>query len=712
VKLIVAGVVLLLTFVTSALADLTNPSTLKLKEISPSQFTVELTLPIIQGRVLKARPILPDVCAVDKDVEVQGDAWKVVRTWTMTCDPDKLVGTAIGVQGLLGTTLDVQLTLETLDGRKYIGQLRPTQAYYLVPPAPTLRSMAVDIGGMALRQVLRHLELVILFLLFVIFGVRLSALFASAGAFALAQALGQWLKSENWIGVSPFLPVMLIALMGLVIALSIIRKKASLPRAGWRTYASFMVLMGVLYGARGLPVEMVLSRSEQHLAFLFSALGTMAGLALVILCADQLNASIAGFSEAISKRLRFWIAYLGGVAACAIGLYQATALYFVGGVTPTVPFTTLLGAIALGAWCSAQSPPVRSFLPTIAGIMVIVGMMLSMNGISLPQTTLLVYGSLTLIGLMLVRPVRWPGWAALILVTVASFYHGTYAGGVLRESVALPVAQATAMMVLLIFMFLIAHHHAGQRDSGDVVVRFFGAATALLAVLWRFAEYGEWIDGEVAIKATMGLFPLPVLTITLVLAALMLWPRKRRFQPAVKRKRAPVHWGLLIVALFTLPVGGYAVHNPFHTPRAPTTEEARSIMTMLLTDTYLAFNLPDEEAAFDRLADNLSEDLVPGVYLDSRRRLTAGTRKGAEVTVKDVSVMSVDSPSALDSGNGSFTYPCKWIVTARVKHWQHIHNRQNIYVGTLTIRVENNRWKIAHLELLSEEREILSWKES
>jgi hydrogenase/urease accessory protein HupE len=563
--------------------------------------------------------------------------------------------------------------------------------------------MAVDIGGMALRQVLRHFELSILFLLFVIFGVRLSALFASAGAFALAQALGQWLKSENWIGVSSFLPVMLIALMGLVIALSIIRGKDS-PRAGWRTYASFMVLMGVLYGARGLPVEMVLSRSEQYLAFLFSALGTMAGLALVILCADQLNASIAGFSEAISKRLRFWTAYLGGVAACAIGLYQATALYFVGGVTPAVPFATLLGAIALGAWCSAQSPPVRSFLPTIAGIMVIVGMMLSMNGISLPQTTLLVYGSLTLIGLMLVRPLRWPGWAALILVTVVSIYHGTYAGGVLRESVALTIAQATAMMVLMIFLFLVTHHHAGQRDSGDIVIRLFGAATALLAVVWRFAEYGEWIDGEVAVKATMGLFPLPVLTITLVLAALMLWPRKRRFQPAVKRKRAPVHWGLLIVALFTLPVGGYAVHNPFHTPRAPTAEEARSIMTMLLTDTYLAFNLPDEEAAFDRLADNLSEDLVPGVYLDSRRRLTAGTRKGAEVTVKDVSVMSVDSPSALDSGNGSFTYPCKWIVTARVKHWQHIHNRQNI--------LENNRWKIAHLELLSEEREILSWKES
>jgi hypothetical protein len=232
----------------------------------------------------------------------------------------------------------------------------------------------------------------------------------------------------------------------------------------------------------------------------------------------------------------------------------------------------------------------------------------------------------------------------------------------------------------------------------------------LLAVLWRFAEYRDWMGGEVAVEATMGLFRLPVLTIILALAALLVWPRKRRFQPSVARRALPTHWCLVLVALFTVSVAGVSVRNPFYTPRAPTAAEARPIMAMLLTDTYLAFNLPDEDAAFDRLAHNLSENLVAGVYLDSRRRLTAGTRKGAEVTVKDVSVMSVEAPSAFDSGDGSFTYPCKWVVTARVKHWQHIHDRQNIYVGTLTIRVENDRWKISHLELLSEEREILSWK--
>lgn len=711
-KCMAACVALLLVFGSNALADLANPSTLNLKETSPSRFTVELTLPIIQGRVLKARPVLPDICVMEGDAEVRGDSTKVVRTWAMACDPGDLVGTAIGVHGLLGTTLDVQLTLETLDGRKYVGQLRPTQAFYLVPPSPTVRSMAVDVGGTAVRRVLRHPELAILLFLCVFFGVRLPGLFASAGAFSMALALGQWLKTENWLGVSSFLPVMLTAVMGFSIALSLLRGKASASHAQWRALLLPMALTGVLYGGSGLPVEMVLSRSEEYLAFLFSALGTMAGLAVVILCAGQLRAVVAGSREGIREQLRFWIAYLGGVAACAIGLYQGTAPLFIGGVTPAVPVAALLAATALGAWCGAQSSPSRSLLPGVAGCMVIVGMALSLRGISLPQTTLGVYGSLALVGLLLASPVRWPGWAVLVAVAASALYHGTHAGGLLRESVALPVAQATAMIVLLFFLFLVAHHYARQRSPGGAAVRLFGLATLLLAVLWRFAEYRDWMGGEVAVEATTGWFPLPVLTIILTLAALLVWPRRRRFQPAVAKRAMPTHWCLLLVALFTVSLAGVRVRNPFYTPRAPTAAEARPILAMLLTDTYLAFNLPDEDAAFDRLARNLSEDLVPGVYLDSRRRLMAGTRKGAEVTVKDVSVMSIEVPSAFDSGDGSFTYPCKWIVTARVKHWQHIHDRQNIYVGKLTIRVEDERWKIGDLELLSEEREIVSWKSS
>ena len=707
-KRIAASVLLVLALTASAAADLTNPCTLTLKETSASRFSVQLTLPVIQGRVLKARPILPDVCVMEGDADVQGDGSKVVRTWAMTCDPDDLVGTAIGVQGLLGTSLDVQLTIETLDGRKYVAQLRPTQAYYVVPPSPTLRSLAVEVGGAAVRQVLRRLELALLLLLCAFSGVRLRVRFASAAAFSMALALGQWLKMENWIQVSSFLPATLTAAMGLAIALSILRGEASRSRAGRWMLPVLLALVGVLSGGGGLPVQMVLSRSEQQLAFIFSALGTMAGLALVILGTGQLHAAVAIWGQDVLERLRFWVAYLGGVAACAIGLYQGTAPLFVGSVTPTVPLATMLAAIAWGCWCRFQSHPIRFFLPSVAGCSLVLGMVLSLRGVSLPQTTLAVYGSVVLVGLLLVWPVRWPGWAALVLVAVSSLYHGSHAAGVLRESVALPVAQATALSALLAFLFLVTCGSSEERRPGNVAVRLFGLSIALLAVFWRLAEYRQWAGEELAADATMGFVRLPVLSICLLLVALVLWPRRRRFRPATAEKGAPLHWGLVLLALFTVSVAGVRVRNPFHAPRAPTAAEARPIVAMLLTDTYLAFNLADENAAFDQLARNLSADLVPGVYLDSRRRLTAGTRQGAEVTVKDVSVMSGEAPIAGESSAASWTFPCKWVVTARVRHWQHIHDRQNIYLGTLAIGVENDRWKISDLELLSEEREIVS----
>jgi hypothetical protein len=226
------------------------------------------------------------------------------------------------------------------------------------------------------------------------------------------------------------------------------------------------------------------------------------------------------------------------------------------------------------------------------------------------------------------------------------------------------------------------------------------------------AEYRDWMEGEVAVEATTGFFRLPVLTIIFALAALLAWPRRRRFQPSAARSTMLTHWVLVLAALFTVSSAAIRMRNPFHTPRAPTAAEARPVVAMLLTDTYLAFNLPDEDAAFDRLTHNLSEDLVPEVYLDSRRRLAAGTRKGAEVTVKDVSVMSIEASIAVDSADETYTYPCKWVVTARVKHWQHIHDRQNIYLGILTLRMEDDRWKICDIELLSEEREIVSRENS
>jgi hypothetical protein len=208
----------------------------------------------------------------------------------------------------------------------------------------------------------------------------------------------------------------------------------------------------------------------------------------------------------------------------------------------------------------------------------------------------------------------------------------------------------------------------------------------------------------------MGFFPLPLTTLILLGAAILLWPRKRAFKLAEDTDKEIRHWIILIIAFFTLPLGTMHISNPFASPGAPSTTEASYIMEQLLSSTYLAFNLKDEDDAFDQLEANLAEDLVADVYLDSRRRLSAGTRQGATITVRDVSVMSVDSLKGHYKSDRSYTFPCKWVVTARVKHLKHIHDRQNIYFGDLTIRVEEKKWKITKLVLKREEREILPFQ--
>jgi hypothetical protein len=190
-------------------------------------------------------------------------------------------------------------------------------------------------------------------------------------------------------------------------------------------------------------------------------------------------------------------------------------------------------------------------------------------------------------------------------------------------------------------------------------------------------------------------------------------PRTPRFGWESRRGLAWPQWVLLLgLAIFLIPHGTVRLDNPFFTPRPPSAAAAQRIFTTVLSDIYHAFNLPDEGDAFDALATSISQELIADVYLDSRRRLTAGTRQGAVVTIKDVGVIFVGDALPGGADDDSFTYPCQWYVTARVTHWQHTHDRRNTYAGELTIRVEDERWKIVRLDLESEEREVLSWKSS
>jgi hypothetical protein len=209
----------------------------------------------------------------------------------------------------------------------------------------------------------------------------------------------------------------------------------------------------------------------------------------------------------------------------------------------------------------------------------------------------------------------------------------------------------------------------------------------------------------------MGFFRLPLFALGLALAAVLFWPRKRKVQKLLQiETRKPLwHWGFLMLAFFALPIGSYKVPNMFYVPEAPQGDLARHILERALSNTYHAFNLTDEDALYDRLSESVSGDLIANIYLDNRRKLTSGVQKGAKVTVREVRVLSIGSSVEGKNAVEGYAYECKWAVTARVSHLQHIHYRQNIYSGIVTIRTGGENWKISRIALASEDRVIIPW---
>ena len=698
-------------------ADVTNPASLKIKEITPSNFEIVFTLPLINGRVLKAKPIFPNVFIVQGDVNERGIVGSVVRTWNAKCNPEDLVGAPIGVSGLLGTSQQIQLTIETLDGRIYSEVLLPTRSYFVVPPPPPFFNLVVESGIKGMELIFNRLELLILIMLLVFLKLRVREVVWGIIAFAIAQSIGQWLASQFWIVMSLYLPIALTALTSAFIAYENIKSESEL-KIGWHNPLWIvMLLIGLIYGAAQPQTELMigLSFTENYIVSVFTAAGTVIGFIILMLIAKEFRILTKVFLKYRSEKIIYSICYVLGILSAAIFIYEMSSLLFIVSSEPAVPLFVFITIVVLGVWSKLKLESIGISFAILALVFAIAGIVLSFNGVSLPLATFIVYGFLAFLGITILIKTKLPNWLILIVLGTALFYSGNFVGHLLQNNSPLPVANSVGMISLLVFTFYIIYRLAPAKfnsSSSKTSIIVFGAVAVGLAFLWRFLEYGDWFKVEIASELAMGFFPLPLIAIILFGTAILLWPRKRAFKLGEGSNKEIRHWVILLLAFFTLPLGTIKINNPFSSPGAPSSLEATYILEKLLSDTYLAFNLENENDAFDRLEANLADDLIADVYLDSRRRLSAGTRQGATITVKDVSVMKVDSLKSHRKTERSYTYPCKWIVTARVKHLKHIHDRQNIYFGDLTIRVEDEKWKITKLVLKKEEREILPWKSS
>jgi hypothetical protein len=538
---------------TPLLADLTFPASFEVVEESADQFRLTLTVPLIKGRYMKARMVVPEGMETDQKPAARTGNGSLTRDWRVPADASQLPGGVFGLSGLLGTPYEVKFLLSTLDGRRHEAVLRSTEAVFVVPQPPTAATLASRTLLDGMRRAIIHPALWLLLLALLWTGRRLSLQLGSVIVAAGAGLLG------HQVVLSTAPPVLLLSVAGLPAACALLvsacrQQSSPRPLSAWRGIM-LAAAVGLLAGWAGLLLLPTSGLSLQELRFCTALLAVGwavggIGVATVLVLANDL----------LPARVKRWLRSFICVVATAWALYHAAGLI------------QLYGSV----WVDAMF-----------------------------------------------RLTKW-----------------------------------------------------GMR-------------------IWILPFMTDW---------SMGRIRLPLPALVLLIVGIVYLVRSRR----TKTSRGGALYALLLpAALLLVPLAPWRATNPFHVPQPLSAAEARPLVSGLLTETYLAFNLESEEGAFDALAKTLADDLIADVYLDSRRRLTEGIRKGATVTVKDVTVTGLDLLPPREADGGAL-YRCQWTVLARVEHWQHTHLRRNSYVGTIGVAVAEDNWRIAKLELTDEKREVIS----
>ena len=158
---------------------------------------------------------------------------------------------------------------------------------------------------------------------------------------------------------------------------------------------------------------------------------------------------------------------------------------------------------------------------------------------------------------------------------------------------------------------------------------------------------------------------------------------------------------LLAGGWFLPPVRSIAVPLPASV-RMPSGVEAAPTLHALLYNVYRALDFRQEEVVFDRLAQSLSGDILERVYLEMRKGLRLENQGGARVRVREVELLDLVPQESEDAS--VLRYRARWTATGSVGHWGHTHLRTNAYEALISLGQGDNRWKIADIDIIEEQR--------
>lgn len=688
-------------------ADIVYPARMQLTEITPGMFEVIFILPVINGKILKAEPVFPEFCSPITQPEIQIDSYQKKSSWKIQCEFSSLHGQQIGIEGLLGSPIDIILEVKTLDGRNYKTTLSPTQAYYQIPAPPDL-SDYLSIGTLnGSRNVLLQwgLALLLVTCLLPSSGFRFRRGFS---ILFLAVALGYFLNVQELLLVPSWAGSVAALLTALVLLVPIAFGRDSSPPGVINLF--LFSLTGLLIGA-GLPIPVSYSGftlGELVVLTGFTILGLLLGLLLLGLLVRQL---LKVFSLGGDHYRTIMAKCLSGLSL-GILIWKLSLFWNFPSMIPSISLVLFTYALSLAVWVgySQNTSTIRISFLTLPALAL--GYFSGVGGSIFPYgwAVLLVVQGILMITVFFHKSL--PKIGQIILLLAGGMIAGNHLFYFTSETLSYAHARSVFFVVLLFLLVLLCIAVIGwvksdalRKKQGTVASGMVGLFLVLLGILMYLQTY----QTTLSYSLSEGSLPIPFLSLGLLAIAFTIWPKHRKIhrQMGLKRKAPAASLGVLAAAFFFLPVCT-DIPNPWFTMDRMNEEELKRVVEKRLWNTYTAFNMPDEEEVFEQLADNLDEDLLDHIYLDSRRRLTMGLREGSEVTVKEVSLSSLGEPETETGGIQGHRYPASWTVTARVKHLKHIHYRKNQYRGTIALKPMENGWKIAEIILTSEDRQVIA----
>lgn len=200
--------------------------------------------------------------------------------------------------------------------------------------------------------------------------------------------------------------------------------------------------------------------------------------------------------------------------------------------------------------------------------------------------------------------------------------------------------------------------------------------------------------------ATSSIMPRAALLIGLMLALVLTLFGVQWRTPWLRSRASSAALGLL----FILTTGFALQPRPSNEPGKAKLDDtqAKALLQSLLHNAYRAFQLRDEEKAYDRLAKSLDGDLLDEIYLQQRRAILQQAQGlGGEGKVDRIDVLE----SRVQASPGALQVVSRWMAHGTVSHWGHSHERHNLYQARLILRpVDGGQWKITNMEFLGGQR--------